>query len=78
MTQRPNYPKSFDADSFIRLVQILTLKDNISPKYPASIDWLPTNYTETRSLDASTATAQDVADVLCTLINDLKDAGYLG
>lgn len=30
------------------------------------------NFTEKRDLDASTATLQDVANVLCTLINDMK------
>lgn len=34
-----------------------------------------TGYTETRTLDASTATATDVANVLCTLILDLQRHG---
>lgn len=38
-------------------------------------DFTVTNYTATRSLDASTATAADVAKVLCTLINDLQKRG---
>jgi len=33
------------------------------------------NYTESRSLDASTATATEVADFLCTLIKDLQNRG---
>lgn len=33
------------------------------------------NYTETRTLDAATATAGDVANVLCTLIFDLQNRG---
>lgn len=33
------------------------------------------NFTETRSLDASTATASDVANVLATFLNDLKKRG---
>lgn len=35
-------------------------------------DYTVTNFTETRTLDASTATAGDVADVLCTLIQDMQ------
>lgn len=33
------------------------------------------NFTETRTLDASTATATDVADVLATFIFDLQKRG---
>lgn len=38
-------------------------------------DFTVENYTATRTLDASTATATDVADVLCTLIDDIKNRG---
>ncbi len=38
-------------------------------------DFTITGYTETRTLDASTATATDVANVLCTLILDLQRHG---
>jgi len=34
-----------------------------------------TNYTATRTLDAATATTTDIANVLCTLIADLKARG---
>ncbi|MFT3987177.1 hypothetical protein [Aestuariivirga sp.] len=34
-----------------------------------------TNYTETRTLDAGSATTADIANVLCTLITDLKARG---
>lgn len=34
-----------------------------------------TNYTETRTLDAATATATDVANVLATFLFDLKKRG---
>lgn len=33
------------------------------------------NFTDTRTLDASTATVADVANVLCTLLNDMKNRG---
>ncbi len=33
------------------------------------------NHTATRSLDASTAVLADVVDVVCTLIEDLKNRG---
>jgi hypothetical protein len=38
-------------------------------------DFTVTNFTETRTLDASTATLADVADVLCTFIQDIRNRG---
>lgn len=38
-------------------------------------DFTVANYTATRTLDATTATAGDVADVLCTFISDLRNRG---
>lgn len=38
-------------------------------------DFTVTNYTETRTLDAGTATTTDIANVLCTLISDLTKGG---
>ncbi len=36
------------------------------------------NVTDTRVLDADSTTLAEVADVLCTLIEDMKAAGRLG
>ena len=38
-------------------------------------DFTVSNYTETRTLDAATATLADVTDVLCTFIQDLQNRG---
>ena len=38
-------------------------------------DFTVTNFTETRTLDAGTATLADVADVLCTFIQDIRNRG---
>lgn len=38
-------------------------------------DFTITGYTETRTLDASTATAADVANFVCTLVLDLQRHG---
>ena len=38
-------------------------------------DFTVTNYTATRTLNAGTATTTDIANVLCTLIADLRDRG---
>lgn len=37
--------------------------------------YAPSNYTATRTLDAGTATATDVANVICTFLDDLKNRG---
>jgi hypothetical protein len=44
---------------------------------PASIGWTTSNVTPTRTLNVSTATLADVANVLATLIEDLKTRGDL-
>lgn len=38
-------------------------------------DYTVSNYTKTRTLDASTATTADIANVLCTLIYDMQNRG---
>lgn len=38
-------------------------------------DFTVENYTETRSLDAATATLADLKDVFCTFIHDLQKRG---
>lgn len=38
-------------------------------------DFTVTGHTDTRTLDAGTATLADVTDVLCTLIQDLQNRG---
>lgn len=42
-----------------------------------STAFAPLNYTDTRTLNAGTATLQNVRDCLCTLIQILKDGGIL-
>lgn len=38
-------------------------------------DYIITGYTESRSLDAATASATEIADFLCTFILDLQNGG---
>lgn len=42
---------------------------------PIADAYTVSNYTETRTLDASTATLADLLDVFCTLIYDLQRRG---
>lgn len=51
-------------------------KKNISGPFN-TVAFVPTNYTHTKTLNAGTASATDVADVLCTLIQTLKDGGLI-
>ena len=44
---------------------------------PASSGWAMTNVTETRVLDANSTSTDEIADVLGTLIDDLKTDGKL-
>lgn len=41
----------------------------------AAADFTITNYTETRTLDAGSATLADVRNFVCTLVLDLKNSG---
>jgi len=45
---------------------------------PIQIGYTTTNVTTVRALDADATTLAEVADVLCTLIEDLKAKGRLG
>lgn len=38
-------------------------------------DFTVTNYTPTRTINAGTASTADIANVLCTLIDDLRNRG---
>ena len=48
-----------------------------SANRPAGTGWAGTNYTPTRSVDASSATLADTRTVLATLIEVLKARGFL-
>lgn len=42
---------------------------------PIADSYTVSNFTETRTLDASTATLSDILDVFCTFIDDLQQRG---
>jgi hypothetical protein len=73
----PQPGPTYDQAEMIRLVNsiersFILLGTIIQEGYTA------TNVTTTRTLDADTATLAEVADVLGTLIEDMKVRGYLG
>lgn len=60
------------------LVREITETQNKSITGPINgTAFVPVSYTDTRTLDASSATLQNVRDCLCTLIQILKDGGLL-
>ncbi len=80
-TSRPLYPSAtpdYDAQRWNQLIELLRLRDQVTPVAPAKTGYDPANVTATRAFDADSTTLAEVADVLGTLIDDLKDAGYLG
>lgn len=40
-------------------------------------DWTRSNFSTSRSVDASTVTTQQLANAFCTLLSDLEDLGYI-
>lgn len=73
----PMAPAEYDqrwANALIdRLDQIL-----LSLSRPAEYGYTTSNVTTDRVIDADSTTLAEVADVLCTLINDMKAVGRLG
>ena len=67
-------PARLDPMELDELLRISSLGDlvGLTDEYTVS------NYVVTRTLDASTATLSDVANFLCTLVDDLKTKGPLG
>ena len=71
-------PLKYDPTYFSDLSRaIQTLARNI-PEAPAQTGYLMSNVTTDRVLDADSTTLAEVADVLATLIEDLKLVGYIG
>jgi hypothetical protein len=71
-------PLQYDPKYFSDLGRaIQTLARNI-PQAPAQVGYLMSNVTTTRALDADATSTAELADVLATLIEDLKLAGYIG
>lgn len=76
-TPLPQIGDRYDGRQMGQFVRVL--QDRLAViEQPATVGWTTANYTPTRTLNAGTATTADVANVLCTLIEDLKAAGRLG
>jgi len=74
----PTAPLEYDHKYFSDLGRAIEVLANNIPNAPAQVGWTTTNVTDTRALDADSTTLAEVADVLATLIEDLKLVRYLG
>lgn len=70
----PSDPKAFREWIIRGFRQAEIASNDIDPARVADA-FTVSNYTETRTLDAGTATAADIANVLATFIGDLKKRG---
>ena len=74
----PTAPATYDQGVSQLAMETIRRAFAILPSTPASSGWRMTNVTTDRVLDADATTLAEVADVLATLINDLKNSGHLG
>jgi len=76
-----NYPRpvgGIDAQYILKLINELDDRDARTPEVPINPDRVTiTNFTESRSIDASSATLQQTKDFLLTVVKDLIDAGVV-
>ena len=69
----PEYDPAW-ARRFVESVEAFQAEQN----QPAQVGYAVDNVTETRTFDADTVTLPELADVVGTLIEDLKAVGKLG
>lgn len=77
MARSADVPEKYDPRQFRALVSDIE-KQMADGTKAIGIGYSASNFTEARTIDAGAATLSDVANVLATLINDLKKAGRLG
>lgn len=76
-------PKEYDRAAMSRIFQSINYRLEGVERAANDIDrgadgsYNPSNVTETRTFDANSTTLDEIADVLGTLINDLKTHGRL-
>lgn len=70
-------PGGVPADRKVTLANLAVAVSNLLNLNPVSAGWAATNVSTDRSFDANTTSLNELADVVGTLINDLKAAGVL-
>lgn len=73
----PTPGQDYDPGWALELVRALE-QEAVAASAPPTPRYTVSGYTETRSLDASSATTADLANFVCTLAADLKAAGKIG
>ena len=74
----PDAPREYNAQWASDLIRVLQHFIDSIPNMPANkAEYTPSNVTLDRSYDADATTTAELADVLGTLIADLKDVGIL-
>lgn len=72
----PPPPAQYSKDWADRFKQVIEQKFQHNDT-PMLFGYTVSNYTETRTLNAGTATATDVANFVATFVQDLIDAGLI-
>jgi hypothetical protein len=74
----PDPPDQFNREWAAELTRVLQILVLSMPNFPANkAPYTTANVTTTRALDADSTTLAEVADVLCSLVEDLKANGTL-
>ena len=73
----PDEPKDYNVTWAAALVAQLERVHRLLSR-AISVEWKPTNVTESRTFDADTVTTAELADIVGTLIEDMKERGMLG
>lgn len=71
-------PNTQDPDAFRRwaLAAFAEIeRASVDDSFVVADDFTVSNHTPTRTLNAATATTSDIANVLCTLLEDLQNRG---
>ena len=74
----PSPPVNYDSRWANQLINQLELNLSSTNLAASSDNYTMANVTADRALDADSTTLAEVADVLGTLINDLKNRGVIG
>ena len=74
----PLPPAQYDPQWASQLIELLRINDNATPQSPAITGISVTNYTRTTTFNKSTDSTDDFINFACTIIDALKDAGYIG
>lgn len=76
MARTTDVPREYDPQTMRRIVA--DLESRVDTVGKAVGAYTVSNFTRVTSLDMGTATATDIGNFLCTLVQDLQKAGRLG